>query len=153
MSLPYIRAIIEEIRCLAPIGSLGATHATTMDDIYLGRVIPEEAVVFSNLTVLSGSLERHANADIFDPDQFSGDELDASASTLHPDYKRRDHSLKRFGRRLCQGISVAEASLYTAVSRVFWGLNINPHPSAPPLDMGVKTGKHGLDCLNRFGAD
>ncbi|KAF2733120.1 cytochrome P450 [Polyplosphaeria fusca] len=138
MSLPYVRAVIKEVHRWAPIGSLGIPHATTKDDSYHGKQIPRGTVVFPNLTALSRSPERYENADLFDPDRFLGDDLDASSSALDSDYKKRDHFHYGFGRRLCQGIFVAEASLYIAVSRALWGLEITPDPTAPPLDMGAK---------------
>ena len=153
MSLPYVRAIIKEIHRWAPIGSLGVPHATIKNDMYRGKFIPEGTVVFPNLTVLSRSPERYADPDKFDPDRFLGDDLDASASALEPDYRKRDHFHYGFGRRLCQGIFVAESSLYIAVSRALWGMNIRPDPSAPPLDMDAKTGKYDLGCITCSKAD
>ncbi|KAF2639905.1 cytochrome P450 [Massarina eburnea CBS 473.64] len=141
MSLPYVRAVIKEAHRWAPIGSLGVPHATTRDDTYHGQHIPEGTVVFPNLTVLSRSPERYENADVFDPDRFLGDDMDASKCALDPDYKKRDHFHYGFGRRLCQGIHVAEASLYIAVSRVLWAFEIAPDPTAPPLDMDAKIGR------------
>jgi cytochrome P450 len=147
-SLPYVRAILKEVHRWAPIGSLGVPHATTKDDLYQGKQIPAGTVVFPNLTVLSRHPERYENADIFDPDRFLGDDLDASSSALDPDYKKRDHFHYGFGRRLCQGIFVAEASLYIVVARVLWGLDLTPDPSAAPLDMGAKIGKHPVAQLD-----
>jgi cytochrome P450 len=141
ISLPYVRALIKEIHRWAPIGSLGVPHATTQEDIFHGKRIPEGTVVFPNLTVLSRNPERYTDPDAFIPERFLGDELDASASALDPDFKKRDHFHYGFGRRLCQGIFVAEASLYIVVARVLWGLEITPDPNAPALDMGDKLGK------------
>lgn len=150
-SLPYVRAVIKEVHRWAPIGSLGVPHATTMPDLYQGNIIPQGTVVFPNLTALSRSPEIYENPEQFAPERFLGHNLDASASALDPDIKKRDHFHYGFGRRLCQGIFVAEASLYIVVSRVLWGFNIKPDPTAPPLDMDAKIGKSSralrLRCL------
>ncbi|KAM3065666.1 hypothetical protein ACMFMG_011373 [Clarireedia jacksonii] len=74
----------------------------------------------------------------FEPERFWGDELDASASALHTDYMKRDHFHYGFGRRLCQGIFVAEASLFIVVSRLLWGFDIKPI-EGKKLDMDAKT--------------
>jgi cytochrome P450 len=100
-SLLYIRAILKEVHRWAPIGSLGVPHATTKDDSYQGKQIPAGTVVFPNLTVLSRHHERYKNADIFNPDCFLGDDLDASSLALDSNYKKRDYFHYRFKRRLC----------------------------------------------------
>lgn len=117
----------------------GIPHATTKDDTYNGRTIPKGTIVFPNLTALSRDTERYPNPDVFDPQRFHGDLLDASASALHPDHMKRDHFHYGFGRRLCQGIFVAEASLYIVISRVLWGFNIKAKPGHV-LDMDAKIG-------------
>jgi cytochrome P450 len=139
-SVPYIRALIKEVHRWAPIGSLGIPHATTKDDIYDNQKIPAGTIVFPNLTALSRDEHRYQNPNLFDPDRFLGDDLDASASALHPDYEKRDHFHYGFGRRLCQGIFVAEASLFIVISRVLWAFDISPVEGAPPLDMDDKMG-------------
>ncbi|KAF2621129.1 cytochrome P450 [Macroventuria anomochaeta] len=126
VSLPYVRAVIKEFHRWAPIGSLSVPHATTMPDLYQGNIIPQGTVVFPNLTgfvavdaISEGvttqgsnrSPERYDNPEDFAPERFLGDNLDASASALDPDFKKRDHFHYGFGRHLCQGIFVAEASL------------------------------------------
>lgn len=139
-SLRYIRALIKEVHRWAPIGSLGVPHATTKDDIYDKQKIPAGTIVFPNLTALSRDKQRYQNPDLFDPARFLGDDLDASASALHPDYEKRDHFHYGFGRRLCQGIFVAEASLFIVISRVLWAFDISPVEGGPPLDMDDKMG-------------
>ncbi|KFX91307.1 hypothetical protein V490_05975 [Pseudogymnoascus sp. VKM F-3557] len=136
--LPYVRALIKEVHRWAPIGSLGIPHATSKSDVIDGRAIPNGTIVFPNLTALSRDSDRYQDPDTFEPKRFLGDDLDASSSALHPDYMKRDHFHYGFGRRLCQGIFVAEASLYIVVSRVLWGFDITPTKGAKPLDMDSK---------------
>ena len=120
--------------------ALGIPHATTKDDMYNGRAIPKGTIVFPNLTALSRDAERYPNPDVFDPRRFYGDVLDASASALQPDHMKRDHFHYGFGRRLCQGIFVAEASLFIVISRVLWGFDIRAKPGHA-LDMDAKIGR------------
>lgn len=140
-SLPYVRAVIKEVHRWAPIGSLGIPHATTKADVYEGLTIPDGTIVFPNLTALSRDSDRYDKPDKFLPERFLGDDLDASASALHPDYKKRDHFHYGFGRRLCQGIFVAEASLFIVVSRTLWGFDIKPMAGELPLNMDAKISK------------
>ena len=143
-SLPYIRALIKEVHRWAPIGSLGIPHATTKADVYEGRIVPEGTIIFPNLTALSRDSDRYENSNEFLPERFLGDDLDASASALHPDHNKRDHFHYGFGRRLCQGIFVAEASLFIVVSRTLWGFDIKPLEGEPRLDMDAKISKNGF---------
>lgn len=140
-SLPYIRALIKEVHRWAPIASLGIPHATTKTDVYEGVTIPEGTIIFPNLTALSRDPEHYETPDEFFPDRFLDDDLDASASASHPDHRKRDHFHYGFGRRLCQGIVVAEASLFIVVSRTLWGFDIKPLQGDRPLDMKDKISK------------
>ncbi|MCJ1307994.1 hypothetical protein MMC25_001644 [Agyrium rufum] len=137
-SLSYIRAIIKEVHRWAPIASLGIPHATSGPDTYEGQKIPAGTIVFPNLTALSRDSDRYQDPDDFDPDRYLGDDLDAVASALHPDYRKRDHCHYGFGRRLCQGIHVAEASIFIVISRVLWAFDIKPKVGEEPLDMNAK---------------
>jgi cytochrome P450 len=138
--LPYLRALIKEVHRYAPIGSLGVPHATTEDDFYNGH-IPRGTIVFPNLIALSRDPDVYANPDEFMPERFLGDDLHASASANHPDYRKRDHCHYGFGRRVCQGIFVAEATLYITMARTIWAFDILPQPGAPRLDLSDKIGK------------
>lgn len=116
----------------------GIPHATSKTDVVDGRTIPNGTIVFPNLTALSRNSDRYQDPDTFEPDRFLGDNLDASSSALHQDHMKRDHFHYGFGRRLCQGIFVAETSVYIVVSRVLWGFDIKPVNGASPFDMDAK---------------
>lgn len=143
-SLPYVRALIKEVHRWAPIGSLGIPHAITKADVYEGLNIPNGTVIFPNLTALSRDSDRYDDSEIFMPERYIGDDLNAFASAIHPDYKKRDHFHYGFGRRLCQGIFVAEASLFIVVSRTLWGFDIKPLQDELPLNMAAKISKIGF---------
>lgn len=62
----------------------------------------------------------------FDPTRFENDcgtELE-SATTRDP--SKRNNFVFGAGRRLCQGMHIAERSLFLGVSRIIWGFNIKP---------------------------
>lgn len=106
--------------------------------MYEGQLIPEGTIVFPNLTALNRDDNCYTDSESFDPDRFLEDNLDAFASASSSDYFKRDHFHYGFGRRLCQGIYVAEASLYIVISRVIWGFDITCHLDHT-LDMAAKT--------------
>lgn len=136
-SLPYVRSLIKEVHRWAPIGGLGIPHYALKEDTYNGFTIPKNTIVFPNLPALSRDPERYANPDSFEPSRFKGDELSAAASAQHKDPMQRDHFHYGFGRRLCQGIHVAEASLFIVISRILWGFDVAPLEEHP-LDMRDK---------------
>lgn len=142
-----MRALIKEIHRWAPIGSLGVPHATSDADTYRGQTVPKGTVVFPNLTYLSRDPVRYDDPDAFKPERFLGDNLHANASANHPDFRHRDHFHYGFGRRLCQGIFVAEASLYIVIARVLWAFDISKADDGLPLDLGDKIGKKFLRNL------
>lgn len=94
--------------------------------------------MFPNLTALNRDEDRYSNADTFDPDRFLEDSQDAFSSAPSSDYYRRDHFHYGFGRRFCQGIFVAEATLYIIISRLIWGFDISCQPGHK-LDMAAKS--------------
>jgi cytochrome P450 len=137
-SLPYVRAVIKEIHRWAPVGGLGVPHATIKDDIYDGHIIPAGTVVFPNLPALSRCSERYHKPDHFLPERFIESGEDKSGNERS---NGRDHFHYGFGRRFCQGVHVAEASLFIVVSRALWGFEIKPDPDSAPLDMNAKISK------------
>ncbi|KAJ3579779.1 hypothetical protein NPX13_g784 [Xylaria arbuscula] len=135
--LPYLRALMKEVHRWAPIGTLGVPHAASEEDTDLG--IPKGTILFPNLHALNRDPNVYENPDSFYPERFLGDDLDASTSLNQPDFRKRDHFHYGFGRRVCQGVFVAEASLYIAFSRIIWAFDISTVPGAPPLDLDDKT--------------
>ncbi len=96
----------------------GVPHAVTEDIVYNAQLIPKGTILFPNLVSLSKDKIRYPHPEVFEPQRHIGDSLDASASALHADWMQRDHFHYGFGRRLCQGIFVAESSLYIAIARI-----------------------------------
>lgn len=140
-SLPYVRVLIKEVYRWTPIEGLEIPHATTKTEIYEGRIVPDGTIIFSNLTAFSRDCGRYDKPDKFLPERFLNDNLDASASALQSDYKKRNHFHYEFDRRLCQKIFVAEISLFIVVSRTLWEFDIKPLESELPLDMDAKISK------------
>lgn len=135
------RYLLSGLKCIFHLlKSPGVPHAATEDIEYREWIIPKGTIMFPNLTALSKSKDRYPNPETFEPRRHLGDHLDASASALHTDWMQRDHFHYGFGRRLCQGIYVAESSLYITISRILWGFNIQKYPGTL-LNMNDKIGK------------
>ena len=105
-----------------------------------------------SLVTLNRDLDRYSDPDMFDPARYANDQNDAYASALSSDFMRRDHFHYGFGRRLCQGIHLAEDSLFMAISRILWAFDLEELDSIP-LDMADKIctcSLHSFMDLNHF---
>ncbi|KAI9831874.1 MAG: hypothetical protein M1826_002906 [Phylliscum demangeonii] len=125
-ALPYVRGLIKELHRWAPLLTLGMPHATTADDVYDGRLITKGTIIFPNISQLHNDPQRYPDPVRFEPRRFHNDDMDASVSARQRDPRHRDHYGYGFGRRLCPGIHVAEASLFIVIARVLWGFEIRP---------------------------
>ena len=140
MSLQYIRGCVKESMRWMPTDILGVPHAVTRDDEYMGYKIPEGAGVMWNVwyvlankdlvwAYLIGSRaihmdpNRHSNPRAFDPSRYAQDFQTASDAASNPDASKRDQFVFGAGRRVCQGMHIAERSLFLGISRMLWAFN------------------------------
>src|SRR5277367_672086 len=125
--LPYIRAMIKETLRWMPTTVTGAVpHATTKDDEYMGHFIPQGAGIMLNVWAIHMDETRHPNPREFRPERYENDCQTAADSAANPNASQRDHFTFGSGRRICQGMHVAERSLFLGMSRILWGFNITP---------------------------
>ncbi|GAB7348630.1 hypothetical protein MBLNU459_g7004t1 [Dothideomycetes sp. NU459] len=126
--LQYIRSIVKETLRWMPTTILGAVpHAATRDDTYLGHRIPRGAGVLNNVWAIHHDAARHLSPRTFDPDRYALDTLSlADAAAAAPDVAARDTFTFGAGRRICQGIHVAERSLFLGVARILWAFDVRP---------------------------
>jgi cytochrome P450 len=75
--------------------------------------------------------DRYNDANTFEPTRFFDDNIDAYTSALSAHYMQRDHFHYGIGRRLCQGIHLAEDSLFIEASRILWAFDIKQLPGYP----------------------
>ncbi|KAG2111177.1 cytochrome P450 [Suillus discolor] len=106
-SLPYIDAILRECLRWHPVFPLAIMHAAVESDIYEGYYIPKGATVTPNVWAMCHNEDKYANAYEFNPDRF-----------LNPDGTLTDDTVSfvwGFGRRICPGRHLAEASIWSAI--------------------------------------
>lgn len=70
--------------------------------------------------------ERYPEPRTFNPRRWAGDDQTAAQSATNPDVSQRDHFMFGAGRRMCQGIHIAERSLYLGISRLLWAFDFRP---------------------------
>lgn len=124
-NLPYIGALIKEVLRWNPVGPLGESHLTvtslllvahdacffpppalphrvTSDDIYRGYHIPKDSLILANVWKFLHDPKVYSNPFEFDPSRFLGP---------NPEKDPREVCFG-FGRRVCPGSVLAQASLY-----------------------------------------
>ena len=69
--------------------------------------------------------KRHANPERFDPSRWLEDTQTSAEAATNPDATKRDHFVFGAGRRLCQGMHIADRSLFLAMSRLLWGFEFH----------------------------
>jgi hypothetical protein len=78
---------------------------------------------------------RHPNPRRFDPTRDASDHQTAAEAASNPDASKRDHFVFGAGRCVCQGMHVAERSLFLALARLLWGFEFLPKKDANGKEM------------------
>ncbi|KIJ19363.1 hypothetical protein PAXINDRAFT_166569 [Paxillus involutus ATCC 200175] len=106
-ALPYVDALLRETLRYHPITPTGIPHATTEDDVYQGYHIPKGATIMANVWAISHNEAKYPNPTAFLPERFL-----QSDGTLNDDNVPWTFG---FGRRICPGRRLANASLWCAM--------------------------------------
>ena len=127
--LPYIRACVKENVRWMPTAPLAFTHAVTQDDEYNGYRIPKGAGVIPNVWAINMDPARYEAPREFRPERYMcepylSSTLADSSNATNP--RNRDSFTFGMGRRVCQGMHVAERSLFLAIARMLWAFDIGP---------------------------
>ncbi|KAG1792192.1 cytochrome P450 [Suillus plorans] len=108
-SLPYIGALAKEALRWHSVIPTGFAHCVSKDDIHDGYYIPKGAFVVPNIWFMLNDPKRYADPSQFNPDRFlanDGKEPEKDPRTI----------CFGFGRRLCPGIHLAEASVWLSTA-------------------------------------
>jgi cytochrome P450 len=124
-NLPYIRSCVKESLRWMPTSILGVPHAVVKDDEYMGYKIPKGAAVVDNVWSIHMDPKRHSSPRDFDPERYKNDVQTAAQAANNSDASKRDHFVFGAGRRLCQGMHIAERSIFLFISRVLWAFDID----------------------------
>ncbi|KAF5602549.1 cytochrome p450 [Fusarium pseudocircinatum] len=125
--LPYIHACMKESLRWMPGFMLGIPHATAQQDSYLGYHIPKGATVIINVwsRAIHNDPTRHPSSRQFDPMRYINDQQTSIKAANNPDPTKRDHYVFGAGRRRCQGMHIADRSLFLAISRLLWAFDFD----------------------------
>ncbi|EGO24745.1 hypothetical protein SERLADRAFT_449501 [Serpula lacrymans var. lacrymans S7.9] len=129
-SMPYIDAIVRETLRWHPVVPLGIAHAATESDVYEGYHIPKGATVIANAWAMSHNEDKYPDPYTFKPERFlvNGELNDDTAIYAFG-----------FGRRICVGRHVADATVWAAIASILAAFNIkkdrDEHGNEIEIDM------------------
>ncbi|KAA1476662.1 cytochrome P450 [Dentipellis sp. KUC8613] len=109
-SLPYVDAIHREVLRWHPVLPLSVARAALEDDIYNGYFIPKGTELFLPYRAMSRDPDEYPEPESFKPERFI-----KSDGTLNDDNMRY---IFGFGRRLCSGHHLADATVWMAIASV-----------------------------------
>ncbi|KAL4246690.1 cytochrome P450 family protein [Abortiporus biennis] len=118
--MPYHEAALTELFRYHSAVTMGMPHFNTKEDTYEGYNIPAGTTVIANIWAMGQDEETYPNPEEFRPERFLG--LDsASFDSINP-----KQFAFGFGRRLCPGRDLAEATIFLAMSGIAATMNITP---------------------------
>lgn len=123
-ALQYVRGCMKESLRWCPTDLLGVPHSVTRDDEFMGYKIPKGASVIFNVWTVAHDPKRHPNPQRFDPSRWAHDRQTSAEAANNADATQRDHFVFGGGRRLCQGMHIADRSLFLAIARILWAFDV-----------------------------
>ncbi|KAG2032312.1 cytochrome P450 [Suillus americanus] len=107
--LPYTEALVKEVLRWSVVIPIAIPHCVTKDDIHDGYYIPKGSLVMSNIWFMLNDPRTYANPSQFNPERFlakDGKEPETEPRTI----------CFGFGRRICPGLYLAEASIWISAA-------------------------------------
>ncbi|KAJ6508851.1 cytochrome P450 [Mycena sanguinolenta] len=140
-SLPYVEALYREVLRWKPVAPIGMAHASTEDDIYNGYFIPKDMLiawlgtaVIGNIWAMTRDQSIYHEPERFDPDRFftvdgklkeDNTMLAFGCGLAHVQkIQLVTNVLFSFGRRICPGRHIANATVWTTIVSVLSAFNI-----------------------------
>ncbi|KZT58514.1 cytochrome P450 [Calocera cornea HHB12733] len=130
--LPYCSAVVLETLRWQPVAPGALPHVFVHDEEFMGYRIPKGTVTLANVWAMSRNATEYPEPEIFKPERF----LEADKHGV--ENVERFRFGFGFGRRVCPGIVLADASLFAAVVSILWTCNISrpsSGSSAKPQEM------------------
>ncbi|KAF3032487.1 hypothetical protein E8E12_002557 [Didymella heteroderae] len=136
-NMPMLRAIIRELIRWRPPVPTGIPHYLVQDDEYEGFHIPKGSTIHPLEWAISRDPEMYPNPETFNPLRWLKPEFPTYREPLTQFPTIINSSQFGYGRRLCQGQTVADEDLFIGIGSIAWLFNISkcsqdkPKPSIP----------------------
>lgn len=128
-ALPYLEAILRETLRWYPVFPLAVANTTTTSDIYKGYSIPKGIVIFKNTWAMTHDETKYPSPDEFKPERFLYDDASLTSDTMTLGFG--------WGRRMCVGRHVADASLWIAMASFLAVFSIHEAVDDQGMDIPV----------------
>lgn len=113
-NLPYINAVVEEAQRWHPILPLGLPHVASREDSINGVRIPTGAILLPAIWWFTRDPTAHHKPEEFKPERFLEPYNEPSATNV----------IFGFGRRICPGKTLADATLFITIAQSLAALSI-----------------------------
>ncbi|KAF9219295.1 cytochrome P450 [Gyrodon lividus] len=120
-SLPYINAIVKEVLRWNPVAPLGLPHMVTKDDVYNGYFIPAGTTIIGNTWTILHDERNYSQPMDFMPERFLNPDSTENEEILDP-----ATATFGYGRRICPGRFMADATIWISVACILTVFNIRP---------------------------
>lgn len=115
--LPYVDAVVKETLRWHPVAPMGLPHQTSDDDIYNGMFIPKGSMMMPNIWGFMHDPNTFHDPMTYKPERFLG--VDGREPEMDT------HQLCfGFGRRICPGRELADASVFLSIAQSLAVFNI-----------------------------
>ncbi|KAJ7626977.1 cytochrome P450 [Roridomyces roridus] len=138
--LPYVSAMVTELLRWHSVAPLGVPHAAMEDAVVDGYLIPKGTIIIGNLWSMMNNPEVYPQPATFDPTRYL-------TSPPQPDPRSACFG---FGRRVCPGRELAEASLFMCVAMTLSVFDILPAEGPLPVHentQGTISHTKPFDCV------
>ncbi|KAJ7473585.1 cytochrome P450 [Mycena galericulata] len=138
--LPYVSAVVTELLRWHSVAPLGVPHAALDDTVVNGYLIPKGAVIVANLWNMLNDANIYPSPFTFDPARYL-------TTPAQPDPRNVCFG---FGRRVCPGRELAEASVFVCVAMTLAVFQIERGPGELPVHentQGTISHPKPFDCV------
>ncbi|KAK7453121.1 hypothetical protein CaCOL14_005034 [Colletotrichum acutatum] len=123
--LPLVRACVKETLRYYPITAGGFPHRLTEDDTYNGYHLKKGTVVHAVQWAIQRDPETYPEPELFNPDRWLDPKYPTYKEPLTVYPNLQQFTAFGHGRRICQGINIAERSLNLKIALLAWACNIS----------------------------
>ncbi|TFK41794.1 cytochrome P450 [Crucibulum laeve] len=118
---PYIMAIVKEVLRWQPVTPQAIPHRLMEEDVYEGYVFPAGTIFVPNAWAMLHNEEDYPEPMVFRPERFLN-----SNGNINIEIRDPNGMAFGFGRRICAGIHIAEATLWLTIASVLSTFDISP---------------------------
>ncbi|TFK25367.1 cytochrome P450 [Coprinopsis marcescibilis] len=132
--LPFLEASVMESFRLYPSLPTGISHALSEDDVYRGYFIPKGSTVLANAWAMLHNEKDYPDAMTYNPGRFIKDDA------INPAVLDPRKMFYGFGRRVCAGAHIANATLLMSAATILALFEIRKTDDDDRIDMGAQPG-------------